>query len=166
MSELTYLRWPKQALEGADIPSEAKLYLELVGLPNVEDSSQRFKYLPSDVEGNFVIGDDYGEPIYIERSTGRVYAIQALTGEDGVSISRRRRLFANSSVHMLGRFVELYEAFRRDPQVEANPDYARAAFRKLEHTMGELDPLALTPQAAGTESTMWGLVLDDIRWHL
>jgi hypothetical protein len=166
MGELMYVRWPKEALQEADVPPDTKLYLESVGLPNVEDSSQRFRVLSSDAEGNLVIGNDYGEPIIVEKGTGHVFAIQALTGEDGVSVSRRRPLFVNSNVQMLGRFVELYEGFRGDSRVEAEPEYARAAFQQLEETMGELDPGALSPEAAGMEETMWRLPLNDIRWQL
>lgn len=158
--------WGANDLKDVEIPDEAKRYLQDVGLPDVADSSQRFAAHGLDSEGNLIVGVDYGEPVLVERGSGRVYVVQALTSSDGVSIARRRKLLANSSVALFSEFVELYEGFRQDPRVEADAEHARQAFERIERQMQERDAVAFLPELAGTEDTMWRQLLNDIRWQL
>lgn len=160
------IRWPDGLLESYELPVTTKQFLYDVGLPQVEDSSQRFGVFPPDSDGNLVIGDEYGNPVYVQKRTGKVFAIQPITGSDGVTTARRRTLFVNSTVALLAEFVELFEGFRADPMVETDSDHAERAFRELERRMREKDPRAFSPGEEQVESTLWQLVLDDVRWQL
>jgi len=103
-----------------------------IGLPEFFDWFT-YEFGVYDSEGpDLVIGENSGYPVFIDSSSGAVFA------QDEPDT---RRWFLNSSVELLSRFLHLISEFQRVPDDTAGKD---GAFTQMRQEMIRLDSPALS----------------------
>lgn len=137
------VRWSAERLEA--LPAEARNYLVDVGLPTDAEWNLRVANLEAIHEDLVALLFDGPVPICVS-PTGSVVAAEG----------PERVRFVNSSVPQLGRFLVLYEGYRRSV-ISLGDDEAETLIASIEYQMKALDPRAMTSEA------YWNVIVEQMR---
>jgi hypothetical protein len=146
MSSVPRYRWDSSDLANRDIPQSAKAFLATKGLP-ISVGVTTIEFGPYDSPDAFVIGQVSDFAIYLA-ADGTVWHDNS-DGKEGDQ-------FMNSSVELLGRFIDAVETLSIPP--DASDEEARAIVRSTIACLESLDGAAF----ADRERWLWALYWEDV----
>lgn len=143
--------WPAEIVDRLRLSDTDRAYLKTIGLPQDSDCTLTFGPTePNDERslGMVTIGHDGTVPICVDTQSGRVVARE----------SDHEVRFVSSSLPMFGKFLALYDTYRRTV-VDLHDEAEIAAL--ISRIEGEMN--AVDPDAMKNPEHYWSVVVEQMR---
>lgn len=150
-------RYPGISLRGSSIPPRAKVFLERIGMPVINDPLFRFEpaeapfQMADQANGFYIIGIYDSNPICIHEGDGAVYWYDP---------DNHAARFINAGLEQFVLILTLYEEMLKKCRTIPN-NQRKPIVDEAEHQMKLVDPQAFT-----SEESYWPIVFEQIGYEL